>query len=160
MTEYTIEPFDATYHQWAHDFLTETWGGVEQVSRGVLYNVLEYPGFVAVVDGAPQGLVTYRIDIAQCEIMMIHSAIEGIGVGAALIEQVQEVAREAKCKRLWLVTTNDNIPAIRWYQRRGFSLAKIHVKAVKRSRKLKPEIPKTGFDGIPIRDEIEFEMEL
>ncbi|MEM6281213.1 MAG: GNAT family N-acetyltransferase [Chloroflexota bacterium] len=156
MTSVTIEPLNA-HLAWAKTFLQETWGGTQQVSRGVLYEVLDYPGFVAVVDGKPQGLATYRVEGLACEVIMLHSAIEGIGVSTALIEKVEEQAREVNCQRLWLITTNDNIPAIRWYQMRGFSMAAVHTGAIKKSRKLKPGIPKTGYDDIPIRDEIEFE---
>jgi hypothetical protein len=55
------------------------------------------------------------------------------------------------------VTTNDNAPAIRFYQRRGWDLVALHRDAVNESRRLKPEIPATGVDGIPIRHELEFE---
>ncbi|MEL6148313.1 MAG: GNAT family N-acetyltransferase [Chloroflexota bacterium] len=159
MTAVTTELLDG-HMTWAQTFMKETWGGTQQVSRGTLYDVLDYPGFVAVVDGKPQGVATYRIYGDQCEIMMIHSAIEGVGAGSALMDRVEEAAREVKCTRLWLITTNDNIPAIRWYQRRGFSLVTVHVQAMKLSRKLKPDIPATGYDSIPIRDEIELEKQL
>jgi RimJ/RimL family protein N-acetyltransferase len=71
---------------------------------------------------------------------------------------VQQAAHQAGCRRLWLITTNDNTAALRFYQRRGFTLAAIHCDAVSRSRQIKPEIPLIGNDGIPIRDEIELEM--
>ncbi len=55
------------------------------------------------------------------------------------------------------MTTNDNTPALRFYQRRDFDLVSIHRNAVKEARKLKPEIPDVGMDGINIRHEIEME---
>ncbi|HEX7715028.1 MAG TPA: GNAT family N-acetyltransferase, partial [Bacillota bacterium] len=64
------------------------------------------------------------------------------------------------CQRLWLITTNDNLAAIRFYQLRGFVLVALHRDAIAQSRKLKPEIPLRGIDGIPIRDEIELEVVL
>lgn len=128
------------------------------VSRGVLYEVLDYPGFVAIVGGEAQAILTYRMHGHECEVLLIHSETEGLGVGSALIDHAADTAREAGCDRLWLVTTNDNIHAIRWYQKRGFTIAAVHVNALAESRKLKPEIPLVGQDGIPLRDEIEFEM--
>ena len=60
--------------------------------------------------------------------------------------------------RLWLITTNDNVDALRFYQRRGFRLVAIDRDAVERSRAtLKPGIPRTGLHGIPIRDELTLE---
>jgi ribosomal protein S18 acetylase RimI-like enzyme len=82
------------------------------------------------------------------------------GIGTALIEAVKNAAREANCKRLWLITTNDNLNALRFYQKRGFVLVAIHRNALARSRQLKPEIPLVGAGGIPLRDEIELEMVL
>ena len=43
---------------------------------------------------------------------------------------------------------------------RGFRTVAVHSDAVSESRKLKPEIPEIGIDGIPIRDEIEMELRL
>jgi hypothetical protein len=62
----------------------------------------------------------------------------------------------ANCTRF--ATTNDNLNALRFYQKRGFVLVSVHRNAVIKSRQLKPEIPLTGNDGIPLRDEIELEM--
>ena len=70
------------------------------------------------------------------------------------------MAKKNGCRRVWLITTNDNTYAIRFYQKRGFDMAAIHRNAINESRKIKPQIPLTGFDKIPILHEIEFEMML
>ncbi len=62
--------------------------------------------------------------------------------------------------RLVVVTTNDNLNALRFYQKRGFILVQLRPNALARSRQLKPQIPLVGMDGIPLRDEIELEMDL
>jgi len=90
----------------------------------------------------------------------IDSLVEGQGVGTALIAAVAEAARASGCLRLWLVTTNDNVDALRFYQKRGFRLAALYPDAIAESRKLKPKIPPIGAHGIPIRDEIELVMRL
>jgi hypothetical protein len=59
---------------------------------------------------------------------------------------------------VWLVTTNDNLDALRFYQRRGLRLVAVHAGAVDEARRLKPEIARVGEYGIPIRDEIELEL--
>ena len=160
MTTFTIETLTTTHHEWAKELLGGHMGVFRIVSRGVLYNPLDYPGYVAVVNGQWSALVTYRIAGDECEILTLHSQIENAGLASALVEQVKETAKDTGCKRLWLITTNDNIHAIRWYQRRGFTIAAVHINALAESRKLKPEIPLTGFNDIPLRDEIEFEMNL
>ncbi|MNV93512.1 hypothetical protein D3C71_1882140 [compost metagenome] len=61
---------------------------------------------------------------------------------------------------MWLITSNDNTRAIRFYQKRGLDLKAVHRDAITEARKLKPSIPLIGMDGIPIRHELEFELTL
>ncbi len=77
-----------------------------------------------------------------------------------LIEAVKQAAVSAGCRRLWLITTNDNLHALRFYQKRGFRLVAVYPNALEESRRLKPEIPLVGLDGIPLRDELELELAL
>ncbi len=119
------------------------------------------PGFV--VDGA-EGWVsygTYRIKDGECELAILDSPFARRGGGSAVIEAIVAAARAAGCRRVWLVTTNDNVDALAFYQRRGFRLAALHRAAVTEAREtLKPEIPEVARNGIPIRDELELELEL
>ena len=138
----------------------ERWGAMVMISRGKAHQVDRLPGFLAIQDRAPVGLITYRIDGDECEIVTLDSVRKGVGIGTALIETVNGAARAAGCTRLWLITTNDNLPALRFYQKRGFSLVAVHRNAIQESRKLKPSIAAIGMDGIPIRDEIELELRL
>lgn len=138
--------------------ISENWGSSKIVTRGVIHEADKLPGFLAVADGRIIGLVTYHTDENSCEVITLNSFRENCGIGEALINQIRQKAHESGCKRLWLITTNDNIPAIRFYQKRGFKIAAIHEGAIEESRQLKPEIPLYGVDGIPIRDEIEMEI--
>ena len=134
------------------------WGAQITVSRGVVHRPAELPGFAAVSGEQWLGLLTYHIDGGACEIVTIDSAQPKLGVGTALIEAVRQAAHQAGCRRLWLVTTNDNTAALHFYQKRGYVMAAVYPNALTRSRQLKPEIPLTASNGIPIRDEIEMEM--
>ena len=137
------------------------WGSESMAVRGQLFRMDELPGLAAEVDGTVVGLATYRIDGATCELMSLDSLREGRGVGGALVDAVIELARAAGCARLTLVTTNDNLNALRFYQKRGFRLRALRPGAMDAARReLKPEIPLLGENGIPIRDEIELEMEI
>jgi ribosomal protein S18 acetylase RimI-like enzyme len=98
------------------------------------------------------------LDGGECEVITLDSVRQGIGVGTALLEAVSRAASERKCSRLWLITTNDNVDALRFYQKRGLRLETIHRDAIEQSRDMKPQIPLTGAHGIPIRDEIELEL--
>ena len=128
------------------------------VSRGKLHHIHTLPGYIAMKDGAVKGLVTYRIENNECEIVSLDSKEENQGVGTSFIHLVMNDSREAGCKRIWLVTTNENIKAIRFYQKRGFDMKCIYRNAVEEARKFKPEIPLYSEEGIPVRHEIEFEM--
>jgi GNAT superfamily N-acetyltransferase len=131
---------------------------------GQLVRPLDYPAFVAqAADGHLLGMLTYvpERDWRQCEILTLHAAEQWHGAGTALIEAVEQLAVQRGCTRLWVITTNDNVDALRFYQRRGFCLVCVHRGAVDRSRaSLKPEIPLVGNYGIPLRDELELEKQL
>jgi len=144
--------------EWAVRLVEKRWGSRMIVTRGRVHNAGELPAFVVMRDGEPAGLATYRIDGDECELISLDSLVEGVGVGSALIDAVRDAAMAAGCRRLWLIMTNDNMAALRFYQRRGFVFVGVHRNALEESRRLKPEIPLIGIDGIPLRDEIELEM--
>jgi GNAT superfamily N-acetyltransferase len=158
MPDITILPINADDREWVAQFIHEQWGSNKVVSRGVVHYPQILPGFVALNKGEKVGLVTYNIVEGSCEIVTLNSTYSSYGVGTALIEAVRGIAIKSGCKRLWLITTNDNMNALRFYQKRGFVLVAVHRNALEQSRKLKPEISLFGDYGIPLRDEIELEM--
>lgn len=153
-----ILPLDDSYQDWASDLLNRTWGSPLVVSRGRLHDATKLPGYIAVQGIQRVGLATYHIVGDECELVTLNSLRPKLGIGSALVAAVKERAMNAECRRLWLITTNDNTSAIRFYQLRGFRLSAFHKNALEESRRLKPEIPLFGEDGIPIRDELEFEI--
>ena len=99
--------------------------------------------------------VVARLGRLENSLLTLHTTTQWTGVGTALIEAV-----ERKARRLWVLTTNDNVDALRFYQRRGFRLAKVNLGAVDEAReRLKPELPAAGAYGIPLRDELVLEKE-
>ena len=158
MDPFQIRPLNKDDKKWVIDLIKKWWAGPIIVTRGRVHQADELPGFIAVYAGKRAGLITYEIIGDKCEIVSMNSLVEGKGAGSALIDAVKDAAKKAGCKRLWLITSNDNTRAIRFWQKRGFKLVAVYPGAIDRLRKLKPEIPATGNDGIPIRDEIELEM--
>ena len=135
----------------------DAFGGPLQVRRGEVVDVLALSGFVAERDGAPIGLVTYRLENDQCELAFLAAFERHMGIGTALVDALLHAV--AGSERIWLVTTNDNLEALRFYQRRGFVLAALYAGAVDEARRrLKPQISRVGQFGIPLRDELELEM--
>ncbi len=136
-------------------------GSARVARRGELVDATALPALVAEVDGALCGLLTYVVAGADCEVLTLHADPPHTGVGSRLVAAVARLAVERGCDRLWLVTTNDNVDALRFYQRRGFALVAVRPGAVDRARvELKPEIPEVAENGIPIRDELELERPL
>jgi ribosomal protein S18 acetylase RimI-like enzyme len=138
---------------WCEDLLQAEFGGRWHARRGELIDVLALDGFVADRDGERVGLLTYRLDEEGVEVAILYSRPRRAGVGTALIA---ELRRTFAGQRLWVVTTNDNLDAIRFYQRLGFALQTIRPGAIDVARRmLKPGIPAVGAYGIPLRDELE-----
>jgi GNAT superfamily N-acetyltransferase len=156
--ERSIRPLTADDESWVVEFIDRRWGAPFVVAHGKLYYPNSLPGFVAEVDGEPVGLLTYHVDGLDWEIVTIDSLEPGAGTGSDLIYALRQEAKRAGARRLWLITTNDNLNALRFYQKRGFALVAVHRNALERSRQLKPNIPLVGQDGIPLRDELELEM--
>ena len=148
-------------HAWLSDFLQEHWGAPIIVTCGQIHDASDLQGFRAFSQqNQLQGVITYSITGRECEIVSLDSLKEGIGVGTSLLRAVETVATEHGCRRVWLITSNDNTRALRFYQKRGYRLVAIHRNAIDESRLLKPEIALVGNDGIEIHDEIELELML
>lgn len=184
---YKVRLLEREDREWVANFLDKRWMTTQIVSRGkIVYGHL-LPGFV--VEGPAEahtandtpsdeppaseaqetqsqpgprrvGLLTYNLLDDDCEVTTIDSVTMGRGIGTLLMEAMIRTAKDSRFKRLWLVTTNDNLPALRFYQKRGFRLCAVHRDAVAQSRRLKPQIPLVGHHGIPIMDEIELEYPL
>jgi ribosomal protein S18 acetylase RimI-like enzyme len=160
MSAFALRPLRVADAAWVARHIAEQWGSEIAVAHGAIYRPAELPGFAAESDGEVVGLLTYHVEGDGCEIVTLDSQRAGRGIGAALIEAATDAAQRAGYRRLWLITTNDNTHALRFYQKRGFVMAALYRDAVAASRAIKPEIPMFGNDGIPIRDEIELEMSL
>jgi ribosomal protein S18 acetylase RimI-like enzyme len=137
------------------DFFRRHWGSPMMVVSTGVYDCSKLNGFGATNDsGDIIGLVTFVIKNFECEIVSLDSLEEGKGIGTALVVAVETVAIEKNCSIIKLITTNDNLLALKFYQKRNYVLTELIPNAVERARKIKPQIPLIGNDGIPIRDEL------
>lgn len=144
---------------WMVETISRRWGGTDMVSRGVLLDTAELPALIAERDGMAVGLLTFLPRPGgHTEIVTIDAFPSGAGTGGLLLDAITELGRQNGWRRLWLVTTNDNTPALRTYQRHGFDMVALHRGAVATSRELKPQIPLIGIGDIPIEHEIELQL--
>ena len=144
--------------KWVKERTELLFGGDFVVSREEVHDPHKLPGFIAVEGVERVGLATYHIQGDSCEVVTIDSLCQFMGVGTMLLEKVERVARLHGCTKLWLITTNDNLDAQRFFQRRGFTITNVRLGGMTKIRLLKPNVPKTGYYDIPVRDEIEMEM--
>ena len=141
--------------------IDEALGGRAQVRLGERIDVLALPGFSARSDGRVAGVATWNPgDRAELVSLGVLAGHRGRGIGGRLLERVVEEARDSGSAVVWLVTTNDNLDALALYQRHGFRLVRLVVGGVDAARELKPQIPRVGQHGIPLRDELVLERAL
>lgn len=139
-------------------FFKEHWGTTEMVISSGIYDCSKLDGF-AYVEAQQKitGLVTYILQ--ESEIISLDSTVEGKGIGSSLVRAVEQQAFANNCTKITIITTNDNLHALKFYQKRGYFLVEILQNAVAQARLYKPEIPLVGNDGIPIRDEIRLQKQ-
>ena len=155
-----IIPVNKKYYAAAKMLLESEWNSTKVVTKGIVYDCMNLPAYIAVKDKKIAGMITYYISGADCQIITLNSLAENEGIGQKLIEKVKRAAIEQGCTHLWVVTTNNNIKAIRYYKKRGFKLKTVYYYSVNKSRMLKPDIPLFGTNGIPILHEVEFKISL
>ncbi|MGH3322002.1 MAG: GNAT family N-acetyltransferase [Streptosporangiaceae bacterium] len=153
-----VRPAEQGDAAWIRALLERSWGSTEMIVLGRVRHTDALPALVAEIDGMGVGLLTYEVSGDALEVVSLDARERRRGIGTALIDAVRELAEIRRCRRVWLITTNDNLDALRFYQRRGFRLASLHPGAVRAARRLKPSIPEVGEYGIPLRDEIELEL--
>jgi GNAT superfamily N-acetyltransferase len=153
-----LQEINEKYRDTVNRILWDEWHCPPSISKGKIIDTAILPGLLIIEDDEIKGIVTYHLENEECEIVTLNSIEENKGIGTALINEVLNIAKNNNCKRLWLITTNDDINAIRFYQKKGFDLKAAHINAMDLSRKLKPSIPLVGMNHIPIKHELEFEI--
>jgi len=145
-------------------FIDEQWRrlwGLPVVSLDCQYKPADVEGLVFRDDrGAPQGLVPWHADGDRAEIVTVDAFEQGRHVGGRLLNGAEEELRRQGVKRTTIMTTNDNLRAIAFYVRHGYRIVAVHLDVMERVRQLKPEVPTTGHDGLPLRDVIELVKQL
>jgi GNAT superfamily N-acetyltransferase len=141
------------------EVVARTWGSTLMDTRGRLVDILSLPGFVAVDVHEWLGYAAYEARAGETEILILESFVERTGVASGLLAECVRTAIDESALRVWLLTSNDNMDALRFYQRRGFVLVAVYRDAITRAREtIKPEISLIGKHDIPLRDEIELEL--
>ena len=153
-----LQKIDRDNRERINDFIIRQWFTLQMVVHGESIDLGKAEGWYACEDDEIIGLVTYRITGNEMEILSLDSLRENMGTGTALLQQALSDARNSGLIRVSLITTNDNLHALKYYQKRGFDMIRFYHNAVDEARKIKSEIPLIGMDGIPLKHEIELEF--
>jgi len=152
-----IERISTETRNLVNQFFIDNWFSTDMSVRGEIIDGTKLDGFLLQEDSKIIGLVTYKFYENICEIISLDSKKENIGIGSALLKEAEKVATDNDCKKMRLITTNDNMRALQFYQKRGYCLTKLYPNAMDEVRKIKPSVPELGDNDIPLRDEIELE---
>lgn len=156
-----VRPVTPADQEWIAEVIGTHFASTRIVSRGRVYDdasILD--GFLIEADAQRVGLALWHEVDGDAELVVMVTLNRGSGAGTLLLDAVVERAAIAGWHRLWLITTNDNVDAIRFYQRAGWDWIAFHRDAVTSNRAFKPELPEIGSSGLPVRHEIEFEAPL
>ena len=142
---------------WMRALLLERWNGTVMYVYGEAIDVMALPALVA---GEREGLATYRVMDGEAELISLDAVSPGQGAGTSLLAALIDRLRQQGARLLWVTTSNDNLAALAFYQKRGFRLHRVRAGAIDETRRLKPGIPLIAENGIPIRDELDLCLEL
>lgn len=155
-----IEKITEKTRELVNNFFVQNWYSTDMSVRGKIIDGTKLDGFLLQDDNEVIGLGTYKFYGDVCEIVTFDSKRENIGIGTAILKLIEQVAIENNCTKMRLITTNDNLRALQFYQKRGYSLTKIYPNEMDEVRKVKPNVPIIGENGIPLRDELELEKDI
>lgn len=133
-------------------------GRTRVIGFGQVLDVDAMPALVATMHEDVSGALAYRLlgDGLHIVALATDPMWQRSGVGGHLVAEAELLARRLSLARVIVTTTNDNLPALYFYQRRGYRLVSVspgsmlaHTEGV---------LP--GFAGIPVRDEMQLEKML
>jgi GNAT superfamily N-acetyltransferase len=157
-TEFEIRPI--TDRAFLDELLRLRWSGGALMLRGKLVHPKDVEALAAYHDGRLAGVATWRLEGPVIYLATLNNITEQRGVGVALLDAMMKLGREKGSALLRVIVTNDNLNALGFYQRRGFRIVAAHPGAIDTIRTLLPNIPTMGANRIPMRDEIELEIDL
>lgn len=160
MDKITFRETNTADEAFVKKIMDEYWGGEPLLIRDSNYWPSKLPGIIAEKNEQLIGFLFYEIQHHDCEIVVFETFDKFKGTGTELLHRLTLIAKKHHCQRIYLMTHNDNLDALRFYQRRGFVICGIRLNSMDAARKIKPSIPIIGDYGIPLRDEINLELAL
>lgn len=161
MVEIEIRKISSLDQNWIKELFQKEWFSDKVISQGRIYQYKNLQGFIAVYQNKRVGLITYTIKNEKIlEIISINSLKKNIGIGTEFVNHITKFAKSRQIDKIEVVTTNDNLKALKFYQKCGFKIMTVNVNIMREYRKIKPEIPLKAENGILIRDEFILQKKL
>ena len=152
-SEYKVQQASCDDVEVLEELVKLFWGDPIQLMFNQTFRVAQEPAITAKKDGNIIGFISYN-DFRKNAVLIMALGIlpgfQGCGIGRTLVEQVENYAKSQGKQQLLVVTSNDNLPALAFYQRHGFQLFEVAPNVI--AEKLGGQKP--GFARIPIRDEL------
>ena len=118
------------------------------------YDVLACPAILACEGKEVVGLASYAIEKGWQAVVLVMLNVlpefQGRSAGRDLLDSMRDIAKAHSLKRILVVTSNDDLPALSLYQRYGFQITGIIPELIADDHG--SEFP--GFSAIMVRDEI------
>jgi ribosomal protein S18 acetylase RimI-like enzyme len=152
--EATAAEQDAALELFRRDF-----GRTSIASFGEVIPLSETSTIVAEMQGDVSGALAWRPreNALQIVALATEPMWQRSGVGGHLVAEAEVVARRTGATRVVLATTNDNLPALYFYQRRGYRITDVVRDAWRDHAELTIGV---GFASIPVLDELRLEKTL
>ncbi|MGC9345691.1 MAG: GNAT family N-acetyltransferase, partial [Candidatus Bathyarchaeales archaeon] len=109
------------------EFVQRFWGEQEQLTFDRKFMVAELPAYVAKVENNIIGLISFS-EVNEAVIIVALGVLpqyQGFGVGRSLIGQVEAEAKKMQKKELLVSTSNDDLPALAFYQSLEFQIYEV-----------------------------------
>lgn len=134
------------------ELFARDFGRTRIVAFGEVMDIDAMPALVAAMYQEPSGALAYRLhgDALHVVALATDPMWQRSGVGGYLIVEAELLARRLNLTRVVVATTNDNLPALYFYQRRGYQMTDLVPGSI--ITLTHQQVP--GFAGIPVRDEI------
>lgn len=140
------------------NFMTRTWGSPRMLVGMHVYNVTEIEA-TGLYDRAGKLLAfaSWVIRDRTAFLCALHSLVAANGNAKLLLSALKPLVKARGARSIRAMATNDNMPALVFYQKNGFRLATLYVGAVDAYRPTMPGMITHGYEGIAIHDALELE---
>ncbi|KAF0229555.1 MAG: hypothetical protein FD175_1893 [Beijerinckiaceae bacterium] len=140
-------------------FMVGTWGSTRMMVAMQVYDVMaiEATGLYD-AENKLVAFASWALRDKTAYLCALHALVEGKSYARHLLAALMPVLKDKGARTIRAMITNDNMPALTFYQKNGFRFATLYVGGVDAYRPTMPGMRTHGYQDIPIRDALELEM--